>query len=80
MPKYNVDTAFWRKGELLAVDSEVTMTIAEAKYLKHAISEKGAKAAQPVEAVAAEPEPVRPIAYAAVEEQPSHGKRRRQAE
>ena len=82
MPEYNVDTAFWRKGELLPVDSTVSMTEAEAKYLKHAITEKSAKAAEPA-TPAAEPEPAPAlVAAVAVEEQSvsGHRGRRRHAE
>ncbi|MEH2517485.1 hypothetical protein V1279_003058 [Bradyrhizobium sp. AZCC 1610] len=83
MPKYTVDAAFWHKGLLVPVGSSVTMTEAEAKYRKHALTEEGDKAAT-VEAPAfevAEPAPA-PVLAAVVQEKPvtGHGKRRRHAE
>ena len=87
MPRYNVDVPFWRHGELLPVNSEVTMTIGEAKYLGHAITEKKAFAEkvvtpEPAPAPAAEPEAETPTAFVAevVEQRPHGHKRRRNAE
>jgi hypothetical protein len=84
MPKYTVDAAFWHKGELLAVGASVTMTEAEAKYRKHAITEVGAQAANPVEPAVETVDPApAPALGAVVEEKPAVtglGKRRRPAD
>jgi hypothetical protein len=78
MPKYNVDKAFWRNGHLLEVDSSVTMSKAEAKYLGHVLTEvdvSPAPAQAPAVQEPAAPEPVTPavdapVAGASVAEQP----------
>lgn len=80
MPKYNVDTAFWRGGRLIPAGEKVTMTKAEAKYLGHIISEdKGVAAPEAAPAPAEEvAEPA--AAGVSVTEKPVHAKRaKRQA-
>jgi hypothetical protein len=76
MPKYNVDKAFWRGGRLVAVGEMVSMTMAEAKYLGHILSEDKVVAAPEAAPAPAAEEVAEPAAAGVtVTEKPVHAKR-----
>jgi hypothetical protein len=79
MTEYTANTDFWRKGQLVPKGTSVSMTKAEAKYLGHALTEKGAEVAAPVASATVADAAPAPIAYAAVEEV-AQGKKHRKAE
>jgi hypothetical protein len=80
MPKYNVDKEIWIAGIKKPVGSQVDMTEAQAKYLKHALSKVGDEAPAAAPAVEAAAAPEATVAGVSVTEKPAKAKRKADAD
>ncbi len=88
MKTYTTNTVIWRKGLEVPAGTELVMSDAEAKYIKHALTEKKAPAASkpiakpeaqpelapedPAPVAEVEAEPVAPLAVSVVEDEAPH--------
>jgi hypothetical protein len=70
MKDYRVAVAFWRNGIEQKVDDVIRMTVAEAKYLGHVVTEEVTKVVQAVAPKKSRAPAAAPVLGVSVEEKP----------